>query len=63
MFVFNISDLHFSHVPTLQTDTSHRQAVITLKIHNSGFDRLGVTLFDHSSPFFGFRPILWEALG
>ena len=44
-FVFNISDLHFSHVPTLQKDTSNRLAVVTLKIHNSGLDRVGMTFF------------------
>jgi len=34
--------LHFFHVPTLQTD---RQAVVTFKMHSSGLDHIGATLF------------------
>jgi len=39
-----------------------RQAVVTLKIHNSGWIASGDTFFDPSPPLFGFRPILWETL-
>jgi len=59
---FGISNLLFSHLPTLPTD---KQAVVTqtLKIHNSGLDRLGAAFFEHSPPLFGFQSILWEPLG
>jgi len=37
--------------------------VATLKICNSGLDRLVATVFDTSPPLLGFRPLLWETLG
>ena len=39
---FNVSKLLFSQVPTLKIE---RQAVVTLKIHSTGLDRLDVTHF------------------
>jgi len=41
----------------------HREAVVTLKIHDSfGTPRRG-PFVDPSPPLFGFRPIFWEPLG
>jgi len=41
----------------------HREAVVTLKIHDSfGSPRCG-PFVDPSPPSFGFRPIFWEPLG
>ena len=42
-FIFNTSDLLFSHVPTLQTDKQCGNVENT--VYNSGLDRLGASLF------------------
>ena len=59
-FIFIVSHLPFSQVPTLYATDGHREAEITLKIHSSSLTRLCAT---HFWPFSTFVWVSSNTLG